>query len=357
MVFCHAIGDQMIHLLAEKDDHPVYCHAFCVANMAEAYEESILGCSWIPDEEAPAFFVESHQNRHLQCKDPDGRKPRPRNYLALLTVSRQVYYEANHVFWTTNTFSFDSAYCLEWFMESLNYAQKNKLAKIHLEMRTEYMSFRRWSQAIPPRLLPVLRGLKSIDVSVDIEVVKRDWENEGPPILKPLLRFQKLALERVRFIVGDRQTLFSNPGSWPFPFIHRHAAKNFQWSRFTWLEKREIACEYEVRLLTGLEGKELKSEVARKLDLERQQWWQRRTLSNGKDQRGLNQDAKEESKAGNRDVIDLMDDDWMAEEDEVETEDVNENEDNTQSFTEGVQDGNGTPSGYVFTEEDGTEHQ
>ncbi len=117
-------------------------HAICVANQSEqsAYQEASSGYMVIPEGESPDFYVASCEERHANCH-MCGNGPMSlgeqdlqalRVDLNVLGVCRQLYEEANHLLWATNTFSFEDRRAFKQFFSSLNPAQKRNLTSIHI---------------------------------------------------------------------------------------------------------------------------------------------------------------------------------------------------------------------------------
>ncbi|KAL8722201.1 MAG: hypothetical protein Q9181_007538 [Wetmoreana brouardii] len=298
-IFTYVIGDQLIHIGRFKQcDGSLIRHALCTADTSEAtaYEESILGYSQIPEWEDPVCYVEIFGSRHEACmpwpgkvychdssNDSQNNPPAeqiPTMDLSLLSVSRQAYEEANHILWTTNTFCIDSPSAFKSVITSLNFGQKNKLAKLHIAMRLaneseNHMVRDKWCKAINDRLVEKLRGLESLDVCLELDVLACDWESCDDPLLAPLLSFQQLPLEKTRVIIGDRQSSLWSILWWllAHPASSTHGRREFvtkEEVRFTRIEKRELACHYETRLLSSAGNIDVSAEVTRRLELERQ---------------------------------------------------------------------------------------
>ena len=104
-------------------------HAICVASQSElsAYEEAISGYAVVPKGQMAEYYIASCNERHAACKmcgsgpmylsEADGRALRVD--LNVLGTCRQLYEEANHLLWTTNTFSFEDPKSFEKFFGSL----------------------------------------------------------------------------------------------------------------------------------------------------------------------------------------------------------------------------------------------
>ena len=157
-------------------------HAICVANQSEqsAYYEATSGYTEVPEGESPDFYVASCEERHAVCKMcgsnamPLGKEDRQALQVDLnvLGVCRQLYEEANHLLWTTNTFSFEDPRTFQKFFSSLNPAQKRNLTSIHIStnigssayIKSDYHRAREdrdyWGTALNMSTMNMLRKLQ-----------------------------------------------------------------------------------------------------------------------------------------------------------------------------------------------------
>ncbi|KAI4239883.1 MAG: hypothetical protein L6R40_005435 [Gallowayella cf. fulva] len=93
---------------------------------------------------------------------------------SILCASRQVYEEAFHILWTTNTFSIHRADVLGKLTSSLSVAQRGTLAKLHIALNIDprdYNSSVCWDRVLGTHLtrkLPTLRQL-----GVDLNITRR----------------------------------------------------------------------------------------------------------------------------------------------------------------------------------------
>ncbi|KAL8687302.1 MAG: hypothetical protein Q9218_006486 [Villophora microphyllina] len=304
----YAVGDQMIHSFLPMTHIYVYDLAFCGADTSQAYEQSVLGFSVSLNGADRTRLAKSSRSLHEQCSHPTSRVPLPAHYLALLGASRQIYYEASNIFWTTTTFSFNCDYYFSRFIKSLNYVQRNSLTQLHIDIEWVYPGMDGWGTLLRnPHLTDTLRGLKSLQINLAMNINKRSWEALGEKVIEPLYRFRKPALVRVQVVISDREDRFSDALD----------SRPALWDNvgYTWLEKRALACRYETRLLTGFQGEELDAEVERRLGLEEQQ---RQALLLAKDPRGH---EKEIIDLTEEEIIDLTSEDGLQQEDEADDRD------------------------------------
>ena len=217
-------------------------HAICVANQSEysAYKEAMSGNAAVPASEEPEFYIPSCIKRHANCKMCgrghsyllEEHRHTLRVHLNVLGVCRQLYEEANHLLWATNTFSFDDPTTCQKFLVSLNAAQKHNLTSIHInaKMGTHGSNYHNgtiqrarwdgeyWGKALKVDMLNMLRGVRSLHLCIDqgFECVARGFANSFSTAaalamiekaqesdMEPILRLRTLSLQDVTVIVSD----------------------------------------------------------------------------------------------------------------------------------------------------------
>ncbi|KAI4128036.1 MAG: hypothetical protein LQ338_002927 [Usnochroma carphineum] len=284
-IFSYVLGNQLIHLKQDGVHKPenaadascgnvntksqsrcVFRHVVCSAATTEdmAYTISIQGCPKVPEGEDPNYYVQSCDSRHSQCypRFEASDCTASRLSLSLLCASRQTYEEANHIFWTTNTFSFTELVSFRRFVEARNFAQKKMLAKLHFNTDQKTRWQRQWTKGFSERFATNLRELKRVYLCLEVDCPAAYWlPSIDPELLEStltrscFLRFQHFPLTDIRVILAEQ-------------------ALSPSWSshhkRYTWLEKREIACYYEARLSSKSENADVTMDVARKLRAEQQ---------------------------------------------------------------------------------------
>lgn len=215
---------------------PTFRHAICVADQSEqsAYQEAISGHAVVPEGESPEFYVAPCKERHATCKmcgsgsmflcEEDRQTLRVD--LNVLGVCRQLYEEANHLLWATNTFSFDDPKTLEKFFGSLNPAQKRNLTNIHISTDiggyysghadANYRTRRDsnyWGRALKLSYLNILRGVQALHLCLNQgfecfhtlanDSAEMTIEAAQQADLEPLLRLRSLSVKDVTVIVSD----------------------------------------------------------------------------------------------------------------------------------------------------------
>ena len=272
-------------------DKPALRHAICVATQSEqaAYQEAVAGNAVVPEGESSDFYIPSCIERHANCK-MCGSGPRflldedlkdLTVDLNVLGVCRQLYEEANHLLWTTNTFSFEDSNSFAKFFASLNPAQKRKLASIHISADiggTGYSYYRTglshqasnlqrarwdsnyWGKALKMSNLNMLRGVQTLFVCIrqSFDCVNRHFGNHttaGDEVieeankadLEPILRLRALSVRHVTVVVSD----FSEQ-------LERHG-----WSAYRWTvaKKNEFAESIRALLVDPKGAESVKTEV------------------------------------------------------------------------------------------------
>ncbi|KAL8687301.1 MAG: hypothetical protein Q9218_006485 [Villophora microphyllina] len=293
MIYRYVLGDRFIHIFGHNEydaskgySSMVYRYAFCRADATEAaaYEHSIHGPTDVPTDDDCEYYVASCHNRHVICFDGINGQQSSTTFLALLGVCRQIYYEASEVLWATNTFSFSQAHAFGWFMKSLNYGQRNKIARLHLDIDV-FAAGNSWLRAVSKGLIKTLRSLALLQVSLEIATYRPPGDHYAVPLMDCLLTFCKTPLSQHQVIVGDYE---EDHGYWNHTHKHTHSLSTqfinpwagfddetaAQFPRLTRLEKRGLACCYETRFRRtqlGLDYEDPTAEISRKMALEEDQ--------------------------------------------------------------------------------------
>ncbi|MCJ1455250.1 hypothetical protein MMC28_005604 [Mycoblastus sanguinarius] len=159
-ILLYILGDKVVHIKYFKDgelelvhslerglnsmpaDRRAFRHAVCVAYHSEsrAYKEASHGYRCVPCDDSAEYYIVNCAERHQLCGCHDNNQfptlryghLSPKIDLAVLGSCRQLYEEAHHLIWTTNTFSFDDPISFGNFLANLSLPQKRKLKKLHL---------------------------------------------------------------------------------------------------------------------------------------------------------------------------------------------------------------------------------
>ncbi len=139
-------------------------------------------------------------------------------HLTLLRVCRQIYNEANHVLWTTNTYSFnDAGYSLCRFIDDRTTHQKRLLRKLRFQMDWVWGEERNWKHWLKITLIRSLTGLRSLRLQIN-HSVEDAFTHTGEPWVaefglfnrgqvKLIHRMAMLPLTDVKIYLGDRSQL------------------------------------------------------------------------------------------------------------------------------------------------------
>ena len=93
--------------------------------------------------------------------------------LSVLQTCRQFYEEAHHVLWTTNTFVFDDAYSLPFFLTRLNSVQRRKLTNLCVQPLVQYSPLRRPTRkGVDLGTIKMLQDLKNFNLDIHYRVNK-----------------------------------------------------------------------------------------------------------------------------------------------------------------------------------------
>ena len=216
-------------------------------------------------------------NYHVACCT-DRHRPCYSTYqkldLAILGASRQLYKEAFHILWATNTFSFDDPVSFGRFISSLSIAQVYKLMSLHLSRVVEdqrsltcgadrVINHWAWTIACRPSRIKKLRGLRTLHVS--LEQWLDPWTALTPvpgynrrciqQDALPILQLRILALEHVTVVVTDSPALME--------------FSEFRAARWSTAEKSELGEGIRTKLLDAEGAASLRAEVdAKKLEIE-----------------------------------------------------------------------------------------
>ncbi|KAF2663786.1 hypothetical protein BT63DRAFT_483959 [Microthyrium microscopicum] len=161
-------------------------------------------------------------NRRCQ-KDNEPEPQQETVQLQLFRTCRQIYFEANHAFWSNTTFGFTEPDNFAHFMANRTPHQKRDLQKLHLEFEllTEG-SFNDWHRALAMKVVKTLTGLRTFHLHVrhgdgcwgeDYGMVAEDLRDLA---FESLLNFRTLPLKKVtvvfqnHFLVDDYDTRWSH---------------------------------------------------------------------------------------------------------------------------------------------------
>lgn len=246
-IFRLVVGDKFIHVkwtrrrgCDDKIGRDIGVrYTTCVATVSEneAYKEFSSGYNNIPAKDSPDYYTSTCEERHEKCipwdkygniSMIDEKRKQKALDLSILGASRQTYEEANLLLWSTNTFSFEDPMSFDEFTRKLTFLQKKKLTKIHLRIDWISYLYEDWECALNIRLVEKLKGLKTVHLCFDQDLVRlaswpylpmlqeKDTSSAGLlssrheilfldyPQLEPFASLQMLHLQHTTVVIADR---------------------------------------------------------------------------------------------------------------------------------------------------------
>ncbi|KAL8866290.1 MAG: hypothetical protein Q9174_006389 [Haloplaca sp. 1 TL-2023] len=330
MIYGYVLGHRLVHITQvdipnepidpekgePEEDDPKHPHTYpykighivCTQRFTEddAYHEGIVGCPKVPLTDDPDLHVAGYGPRHEWCwlsnfveevgtelfrKMSTGGSLKLD--LSLLFVNRQIHGEAFNVLWTSNRFCFRSATMFGSFTGMLSSRQKQTMAKMMIVK--DELGYPRvtWNSRCLERQWKSLKGLRSVHLYLEMDQCDSQATTTEYPgyFIGQFMVLQQLELTDVRVIVGDAgwdidpeddgdswhpeadydtrhdypPTLLSDPKC-PLSHMNRDSSER---QRFSWIEKRELACHFELLLLGQLKGADFDTGVKRKLEKEK----------------------------------------------------------------------------------------
>ena len=223
-----------------------------------------------------SYHVACCTDRHRQCYYTHQKLD-----LAVLGASRQLYKEAFHILWATNTFSFDDPVSFGRFVSSLNIAQLHKLKSLHLSRVVEdqksmtcradrVINHWAWTIACEPSRIKRLWGLRTLHVSLEQWLDPCTALTPVPGYNRhciqrdalPILQLRILSLEHVTVVVTD------SPALMEFPDIRA--------ARWSAAEKSNLAEEIRTKLLDAEGAASLRAELDAKKRLDERDKFEKR---------------------------------------------------------------------------------
>ena len=236
-------------------------HAVCAVGTSEdsAFLESLHGYPDAASCDCPEYYSITCEERHSACGinhkgwlvDYDENATQTRLDLRILRACRQIYREANHLLWTTNTFAFQEEVTFEKFMQCISPTHKSILSKLHIRLNYGDGTLRLWKKVMRLSLINGLRGLRTLHLSLDQDVgqgsqlLQHFHELSPEALTEPILRLRLLPLKHVTVILSDNRHMMN-------PLGKKH---------LTFHEKREIAEYLRNKLLNPTEEELLLSEA------------------------------------------------------------------------------------------------
>lgn len=222
MIFSLVLGHRFINTIYVDNPERLWRTVCTVAvSEDEVYEQFVTGYPHIRSNKPVQHRSTAFRERHSHCisswpiKRCDSvhgpllrswpaplaalEPPKPRLHLSLLGVCRQIYAEANMIFWTTNTFSFQDIATLRDFMNGLHSTQKKKLTRMHVDFRWPSIHAEERTKTFDLSFISELSGVRILHATFDSHIsVCRDKD-----ILIFWHRMRALPLRHVTVVVPD----------------------------------------------------------------------------------------------------------------------------------------------------------
>lgn len=95
--------------------------------------------------------------------------------LNVLRSCRQIYVEADEIFWTSNTFSFANGVTFERFMANRRIQQRRLIRSLRLEMSWRNTDISVWNKALSTTMVSSFSGLHTLRLQIDHDMVSWAW--------------------------------------------------------------------------------------------------------------------------------------------------------------------------------------
>ena len=99
--------------------------------------------------------------------------------LTVLAVSHQIYAEANHILWTTNTFSCGDGITFQRFIKTRTHSQKRLIRNLRFEMewKIDFGDWKIWNKALSMPLVKSMIGLRTLRLNILYELKEYRWQD------------------------------------------------------------------------------------------------------------------------------------------------------------------------------------
>lgn len=190
---------------------------------AYAYGQALLTVGdETPAEDSAAQYVKNPNKRHEFCRHLVKTKEERQNFhlsLNVLGTCRQLYEEANHLLWSTNTFTFNEPEAFELFFSSLNPAQKRNLTQLGFFASLDTKQRFVWERAFRPANLKMLQGLTTLSLRLEQHINESDLTEfnnchhtkyEFWWTMNSFVHFRMLPLKQVVVTISDDVSWLAN---------------------------------------------------------------------------------------------------------------------------------------------------
>ena len=189
-ILAHLLGDRVIHV---THPHPL-ANEYSCGYPGHRFSHNVCQKDPIREPVATATMVTCVGGRehHCQCKGGDPEKwdgcttddearssnPTLKDSLNVMGACRQLYREAHHILWTSNTWSFDCPRMLSMFVTSLNQTQRSKIENLHIfgthgrltdaaGAACGWLGLNSVGSVLNSKTLSLLRNVTHLDICID----------------------------------------------------------------------------------------------------------------------------------------------------------------------------------------------
>lgn len=210
-------GGQLLHVSHYWPDNELkFDVEICQAALSEQAAEDLFHA-----ETNDVWFAGAVENRHRACFA--GKRHPEKISTSLLATCRQVYTEARHIPYSTNTFGFWATSTLDEFTnytKKLGHGHHLEIRRVHLDVKVRKSDDeRRWKAAIAQYLIPRLPAVHRISINLDQSYATgvmgcrtpSEFENRhlsGNYLMSALLEIRKLSLNRATVVISDAGIIF-----------------------------------------------------------------------------------------------------------------------------------------------------
>ena len=219
VIYKYTFGDNLIHIIQNPDEGAAkFKNTICRALITEEEAQENF-----EREDTHQWYAPANEGRHDCCRYQKGAafrdgKQRPEVLgLGLLRCCRQIYNEAHHVPYSTNTFSFADPETLQSFSIWLAQGSDgNHLATRSLFLEMEYGGYhpgKSWDKAVAA-CAKQLKSLQHVSISIElpfyfVKVYGHGYNRPGSSlkniIIPAIHALKKLSLKTVAVVVSDQK--------------------------------------------------------------------------------------------------------------------------------------------------------
>lgn len=237
-------GGQLLHLdQCWIGDTLQFTHEICQAGLSEQAADDLFNA-----DTTAQWFVGAVETRHSGCFT--NAEHIEKIGTSFLATCRQVYNEARHIPYSTNTFGFSKTSILDRFsnhLKTLGSGQHLEIRRVHLDVTARAFNEERlWQVAITQYLIPRLPAVQRISINLNqwyhagVIGCRTPAEFEarhrsGNYLMSALLELRKLPLSRATFVISDAEILWDRRAKMSADLIPQYRwtlAEKKVWARY-----------------------------------------------------------------------------------------------------------------------------